>query len=377
MGRRRASKGSGLNIIYLVAFLAVVFIVIPAVLTFAAYAEVFCIIAGLLFFEIKTADKPSIRNATEFYSAEDCSAVDALRNQEEGLRKKRENIYILGCRQGLELRRHEQTLFDERKLLARKLNIALAKLNAEYSELASQVHDRKGAVRNRRDSWLNDFKIGFERWRFYSSGRLAFRIALCSYLIIAATLLLINPVWVQNLSITVSHYVWFPAVALSTAYGAIVIASGIAAAVCALAWRVNFQRLNSFPSGGDERYGDSEFHKKWGHNDNDESVDEFMSSYWTIDTGSDEEYNKQNDYDKERRAPEGQRRPWFEVLGVSPDASLKDITAARNDLLQIFHPDRFEGAKPSVRARASEQSTEVNVAFDEARARSGIDGRSD
>lgn len=53
----------------------------------------------------------------------------------------------------------------------------------------------------------------------------------------------------------------------------------------------------------------------------------------------------------------------YEVLGISPQASLAEISAAYRTMAQIFHPDRFAGAPENVRTEAERRMKALNEAY--------------
>jgi curved DNA-binding protein CbpA len=59
----------------------------------------------------------------------------------------------------------------------------------------------------------------------------------------------------------------------------------------------------------------------------------------------------------------------FEVLGISPTASLDDARAAFKRLAQIYHPDRYATSSEHVREEAERKMRDLNVAFSELVAR--------
>ena len=56
---------------------------------------------------------------------------------------------------------------------------------------------------------------------------------------------------------------------------------------------------------------------------------------------------------------------WFEVLGVTPDASAEQIKTAYRELALRWHPDRF--AEEAAREAAEKQMMAINTAFAEAK----------
>ena len=57
----------------------------------------------------------------------------------------------------------------------------------------------------------------------------------------------------------------------------------------------------------------------------------------------------------------------YEVLGVSPNATPSEVTAAYKVLAQIFHPDRFADSPESVRREAEVRMKALNDAYSFAR----------
>ena len=57
----------------------------------------------------------------------------------------------------------------------------------------------------------------------------------------------------------------------------------------------------------------------------------------------------------------------YEILGVSPKASPREITEAYKVLAQIFHPDRFIDAPENVRQEAERRMKNLNQAYSLAR----------
>jgi DnaJ-like protein len=67
----------------------------------------------------------------------------------------------------------------------------------------------------------------------------------------------------------------------------------------------------------------------------------------------------------------GGRRPWFEVLDVSPVASPGEVREAYLVLVKRWHPDRFTST-PERAVEAEERVKAINAAYDEARRHDGV-----
>ena len=360
---QRANKGISLGAVLL--FVAW-FIAVPLVLTFAVYGGILCIFIGLLIFEFVTPEKPGTSKATQFYSAEDCSALDSLKASQEKLPQRKARIYSEAGRLGLVPRSLDRTRFDERKSVAKRINSKLDDLDEEFADVVAQIDALKSAVHGRRQEWSDEFR----EWRCYSSARLAFRVAVMSYISIGFTFLLLTPAWLQSFSATVSSYVWFHLTSVTPAYGTAVIAFGAAAAIATPAGLFVFRQMSAALP------GDDEFRRRWA-SDHGDALDNFRRLYWTTESEDDEEESEFADSDHgwdgetdgQAALEDVQERPWFEVLGVSPDASFDEVKAAKRKLAWAYHSDRLssvEGLHADFSKLAVDKMTEINLAYEEA-----------
>ena len=54
---------------------------------------------------------------------------------------------------------------------------------------------------------------------------------------------------------------------------------------------------------------------------------------------------------------------YYKILGLLPGASIQEVKAARNEMLEVWHPDRFQH-KPDLARKATEQTKQINNAYD-------------
>jgi DnaJ-domain-containing protein 1 len=57
------------------------------------------------------------------------------------------------------------------------------------------------------------------------------------------------------------------------------------------------------------------------------------------------------------------RRPWHEVLGVSPEATRAEIDRAYRALIEQYHPDKFNQHGDDIREIAQKRAKELNAAY--------------
>ena len=70
--------------------------------------------------------------------------------------------------------------------------------------------------------------------------------------------------------------------------------------------------------------------------------------------------------------PAPPRAPWWEVLGVSQEASLEEINQHYRQAIRMYHPDKVAEMAPEIIALAERRTQELNAAFSQAkRVRSG------
>lgn len=55
----------------------------------------------------------------------------------------------------------------------------------------------------------------------------------------------------------------------------------------------------------------------------------------------------------------------YDVLGVTPEASSREIRRAYQSLMRQYHPDRLEDMAPELRALAEQRTKEINAAYDQ------------
>jgi hypothetical protein len=243
--------------------------------------------------------------------------------------------------------------------MGKRLNAQVIKLDGEFAKVLGQIEQLKSQVEARLVAWLERF----ERWRSYSSARSAFRVALCTYVIVLAALLMVQPESVRNFSATVSQHIWFPTAILSSTYGAIVVASGASATIGALTWIARFRQLYSEFPGGDD------FDPTWVE-DEVETLDSFVNSYWENEGEGEGEPEFSDDDTEWDEQPK--KLSCYEILGVGSNASAAEIRTAYREKIKQYHPDRVAALGPKLKAVAERETKMLNVAYEETLRRAGV-----
>ena len=65
----------------------------------------------------------------------------------------------------------------------------------------------------------------------------------------------------------------------------------------------------------------------------------------------------------ERQRGAGKISRCVEILGLKPGASQEEVNQAYRDLVNVWHPDRFEG-NPRLQKKAEEKMKEINGAYE-------------
>jgi DnaJ-domain-containing protein 1 len=107
-----------------------------------------------------------------------------------------------------------------------------------------------------------------------------------------------------------------------------------------------------------------------------EFVRGFMAAKTEVDTfqrAASNSSNRTGSSQRERQAenansaPQGKKapssRPWFDVLGISPGATLEEIKTAYRQKISLYHPDRVAGLGEELRELAEVHAKEINAAY--------------
>ena len=57
---------------------------------------------------------------------------------------------------------------------------------------------------------------------------------------------------------------------------------------------------------------------------------------------------------------------WYEILGVSPTASLDEIKSSYKKKISMYHPDKVNSMGPEFNEIAQQKTKEINSAYDKA-----------
>jgi DnaJ-domain-containing protein 1 len=82
---------------------------------------------------------------------------------------------------------------------------------------------------------------------------------------------------------------------------------------------------------------------------------------------SEEPFDKHESFedDQYQEDEEEPDEPWYEVLGVSPNATQDDIKSAYREKIKQYHPDKVSGLGEKLKALAEFETQKLNAAKDE------------
>ncbi len=64
--------------------------------------------------------------------------------------------------------------------------------------------------------------------------------------------------------------------------------------------------------------------------------------------------------------------PWYDVLGVAPDATLEQIKRGYRQKISQYHPDKVANSADEIRQLAESRSKQINTAYEYAISRPGM-----
>jgi DnaJ-domain-containing protein 1 len=64
--------------------------------------------------------------------------------------------------------------------------------------------------------------------------------------------------------------------------------------------------------------------------------------------------------------------PWYDVLGVAPDATLEQIKRGYRQKISQYHPDKVANSADEIRQLAESRSKQINRAYEYAISRPGM-----
>jgi len=88
-------------------------------------------------------------------------------------------------------------------------------------------------------------------------------------------------------------------------------------------------------------------------------------SDWTSKQAQ-EAYEDQNANHHQPNREDDSIQAWYEVLGVSSDASIEEIKVAYKKKVSMYHPDKVSNMGPEFNVIAERKTKAINAAYDEA-----------
>jgi len=87
------------------------------------------------------------------------------------------------------------------------------------------------------------------------------------------------------------------------------------------------------------------------------------ASFGSSNDGGDSQTREGNANSASQEKNARSSRPWHDVLGTSPSATLEEIKTAYRQRISLYHPDKVAGLGEELRQLAETHAKEINAAY--------------
>jgi len=242
--------------------------------------------------------------------------------------------------------------FEERSIRGRELNEQLEYWEAELDRLNVEIARTEAPERETFTEWSKELRS----WNQERDRNLAKQAGWKSALLVFAS------VWIgaELLGMGFPQFIKFFVFAWNPAPD--LLHPGIALGALA-GWAAGVYRLFHPQQRPFTRLGQVKIKEHWDALEaREQAADrEFAAS------SSEEPFDEHESFEDEEYQEEP-NEPWYEVLGVSPDATQDEITSAYREKIKQYHPDRVSGLGEKLKALAESETQRLNAAKEAARA---------
>jgi hypothetical protein len=329
MTRRRKQDGGEIGL-----FLFVLAVLGAILLTAIVYATPIILFVSLLIYEIRAGV------ASRDFGL-DRNEAAALSEAEGDLDTVRVRLFEI-AEEGSHLKQNVDGMYHRGSRLGMALNAELEDLIPVEETLRMQIEEIRQKPLDRLDKWIR-----------LASTQFALRTTVAGYLGVGFILYQLNPLWMREFSMRVGQYVLLHFLSAGDPlYG-----SGLVAALSAIAL---FPTLYFIRRSMLERLTE-EARQRLLEIPEPESDADDLDADWEQEhgeAGGERETIGNGDVRQ-------QEAPWYEILGVPPTASPKEINAAWRELIKKSHPDRVADLDADFQALAEAKARVLNAARDE------------
>lgn len=326
--------------------LLTLFVAAHVLAIFAVYGGIILLTLGLSALVFSRPIAPTQEDVRSLGETPEALELAQHRRALDGMQAHWQKVFESGLAAGFDPRNggnDDTPRFDERRRGAKAKNQELERLDREINNVTSAIRELELSLSTRFEALRDDFGL----WRKSTSRRRALGTAAAVYVCTVGFFVLFGGGPASDASRRIAGFIWVDAAILRPYYAALAAGTLTSFIAGGVTWALQYRRIGDPLS------------ELIGTGAGQEEPDFEASS-------QSDETNEGPDWDQPEADHVGTTmRRWFDVLGVSSDASPDEIKHAWREAVRQYHPDLVAGLGSELKDLAERKTKELNAAYEE------------